>query len=65
MVSGTCVKASPANTTNPIRSLLRPWMKSAATFFAASRRLGRKSSASMLPERSIAMTMSMPSTVIS
>ena len=62
VVIGHCVKDSPANMVRPILSLGRPAMNSAATFFAASIRLGLRSSASIEVETSIASMMSMPST---
>ena len=61
MVSGHCVKLSPANTTKPIWSLGRARIKSEPTFFAASSRLGLRSSASIVPEISRAIMMSIPS----
>ena len=61
VVRGHCVKLSPANSTMPIRSFSRACMNSQATFLAASRRLGLKSQASIEPEISIDMMMSMPS----
>ena len=61
---GHCVNASPANIVNPMLSLGLPDMKSAATSFAASMRLGFKSSASIDVDTSMASMMSMPSTVL-
>ena len=63
LVSGHCVKLSPANTTRPTLSFGRPEINSIATSFAASRRLGRKSSASIVPDMSSATIMSIPSVV--
>ena len=61
VVNGHCVKLSPANTTKPMLSFGRPAMNSVATFFAASNRFGRRSSASIVPEMSRAIIMSIPS----
>ena len=63
VVSGHWVKLSPEKMTRPMLSLGRPAMNCVATSLAASRRLGLKSSASILPEMSMAITMSMPSVV--
>ena len=63
VVSGLCVKLSPAKTTKPIRSFGRSAMKLAATSLAAEIRSGWKSRASMLPEMSSDSTMSIPSVV--
>ena len=65
VVMGHCVKASPAKIVNPMLSLGRSAINSAATFFAASNRLGFKSSASMEVETSIASIMLIPSTCFS
>ena len=62
VVMGHCVKASPAKMVRPILSLGRPMMNSAATCLAASMRLGRRSSASIDVDTSIANMISMPST---
>ena len=43
-----------------MRSLTRSLIKVAATFFSASKRLGFKSRANILPETSIAITISIP-----
>ena len=61
VVRGHCVKLSPANTTKPIWSLGRESTNSVATALAASRRLGLRSSPSMVPEISNAIMMSIPS----
>ena len=61
IVNGHCVKLSPAKTTNPIWSLGRASTKSDATCLAASRRLGFKSSANIVPDMSNAIMISMPS----
>ena len=61
MVNGHCVKLSAAKTTRPILSFWRPLMNDAATSLAASRRFGFKSSANILVEISIAITISIPS----
>ena len=61
VVMGHCVKASPAKMLRPMLSSGRPEMNSAATCLAASRRLGFRSSASILVETSMASMMSMPS----
>jgi hypothetical protein len=57
------VKLSAEKITNPILSLTLPRTKSSATSFAASRRLGEKSSESILPEISRTKTISIPSVV--
>ena len=51
--------------TNPIRSFDLPEIKSIATFLEASKRSGVRSCANILPEISMAKTMSIPSVVIS
>lgn len=61
VVSGLCVKASPAKTTSPSRSPTRSLMNDAATSLAAVMRSGLKSRASIEPETSIESMMSMPS----
>jgi hypothetical protein len=63
LVIGVFVKASPAYSTNPMRSFGRPFIKSAATFLSASNRSGFKSFANILAETSIAITISMPRVV--
>ncbi|MNL45901.1 hypothetical protein D3C87_1685790 [compost metagenome] len=63
MVSGHCVKLSPLKITSPILSSGRFFIKSIAMFFPASSRFGFRSSASILPEISVAITISMPSVV--
>ena len=60
-VIGTPVRLSPAKITIPILSLSRPAINWAATFFAASKRSGSKSRASIDDDTSIAITMSVPS----
>ena len=63
-MSGTCVSASPANATIPIRSDVRRAMNCLTVAFATSIRLfGLKSSASIELDKSIAITMLMPSLV--
>ena len=62
LVIGHCVKASPANIVRPILSSGLPDINSAATSLAASILLGRKSSASIEVETSIASMISIPST---
>ena len=61
VVRGHCVKLSPAKTTRPIWSLGRSKTNCEATCLAASRRVGRRSSANMVPEISSAIMMSIPS----
>ena len=61
VVSGHCVKLSPANTTRPIWSFGRESTNSVATALAASKRLGLRSSPSMVPEISNAIIISIPS----
>ena len=61
VVSGHCVKLSPANTTRPIWSFGRFLTNSDATSLAASKRFGFKSSANMVPDISSAIMMSIPS----
>ena len=61
VVRGHWVKLSPEKTTRPMLSFGRPLMKLAATFLAAVSRSGRRSRASILPEMSMAIIMSMPS----
>ena len=65
VVSGHWVKLSPAKITKPTRSFIRLLMKSIATFLEASNRSGFKSCASILPEISIAKTISIPFVVLS
>ena len=65
VVIGHCVNASPANMVRPMLSLGRSAMNDAATSFAASIRLGFRSSASILVDTSMASIMSMPSTFLS
>ena len=63
VVIGHCVNDSPAKMVSPILSSGRPEINSAATSFAASIRLGLRSSASIDVDTSIASMMSMPSVV--
>ena len=63
VVIGHWVNASPAKMVRPMLSFGRPEMNSAATLFAASMRLGFRSSASIEVETSIAIMISMPSVV--
>lgn len=64
-MSGTCVSASPANATSPMRSLRRPRMNCLTFSLATSSRFcGWKSSESIELERSMASTMLMPSLVM-
>ena len=65
IVSGHCVKLSPAKIVRPILSFLRLFTKFAATSFAASMRLGLKSIASILVETSVASMISIPSMSLS
>ena len=55
------MKLSPANNTNAIRSPLRSITNFDATSLAASKRLGRRSRASIVVDMSSANTMSTPS----
>ena len=61
VVMGDWVKASPAKTTRPIRSVGRPMMNFDPISLAAVSRSGVKSRASIDPEMSNAITMSIPS----
>ncbi len=60
VVSGHCVKLSPANITNPILSFCLSVTNSAATFLAAVNLSGVRSCASIEPDISTANTMSIP-----
>ena len=64
VVRGTWVKASPLNITRLTLSFGRRAMNSSATSLAASSLSGLKSRASILPETSMVITMSMPSMCI-
>ena len=63
VVIGHCVNASPAKIVSPMLSFGLSAMNEPATAFAASRRLGFRSSASIDVDTSIESMMSMPSTV--
>ena len=60
-VGGLWMNASRENTTRPMRSNLRSWMKSAMISFAAPNLLGSRSVSPILPDMSSAMDMSTPS----
>ena len=64
VVIGHCVKASPAKIVKPILSFGLSDINSEATFFAASKRFGFKSSANIDVETSIASIISIPSTCL-
>ena len=64
VVIGHCGKASPAKIVQPILSFGLSDINSEATFFAASKRFGFKSSANIDVETSIASIISIPSTCL-
>lgn len=64
LVIGVLVKLSPAKSTNPILSFGRFSTNSIPTSFTASNLFGLKSRASILAERSIAITISIPRTLL-
>ena len=65
IVRGHWVKLSPAKIVSPILSFFLLFTKFAATSFAASMRLGRKSIASILVDTSVASMISIPSMLLS